>query len=323
MKSLIDDPLFLTKLSARVLGGRAFQIKTQPCVRFFANLQRWLTTGMLGAIVYGRPRLGKTSASRWVLNAMRIKLGNVPWIEIPVRKQHLTSERAFFQHILHCASSKYYNKGSAADRRDRLKEALIMRARRSPLRAVILFFDEAQLLDETHYFWLMNISNELELHGFRVFCLLVGQHQLFHRRETFLSEGLEEIVGRFMTEAWAFPGIESFKEFEDCLIEFDDVVYPENSGLVFVAQFVPLAHQAGWRLKQVAPALWERFFQQCGGGGNDGRVIIPMHYFCSAVTNLLDQISRIDTENIEINVNVIEAAVDRSGFKNAIFALKR
>ena len=323
MKMSKADPLFLTKLSARALGGRAFLIKTEPSIRFFSHLHRWLTTGMLGAIVYGRPRLGKTSAARWVLRAVSQKIGAVPWIEIPTRKQHLTSERGFFQHLLHCAHNKYYKKGTGADRRDRFKEVLIARARRSPLRTVILFFDEAQLLEEIHYSWLMNISNEVEMEGYRVFCLLVGQHQLSNRRGAFLSEGLEEIVGRFMTEEWAFPGIESFEDFKACLVEFDDVVYPANDDKPFVANFAPKAHQSGWRLKDTATMMWNEISIQWKSCGCTGNPIIPMHYFCAAVTNILNQICKIDAEQIAIEKIDIKLAVNLSGFRNAVSALSQ
>lgn len=318
-----DDPLFFAKLTTRVLGGRAFQIKTEPCIKLFSNLQRWLSTGMLGAIVYGRPRLGKTSAARWVLKTLPIKFGNVPWIEVPARRQNLTSERAFFQHILHCANSKFYNIGTTADKRDRLREALVTRARKSPIRTVIIFFDEAQLLDEMHYSWLVNISNELELDGFRAFFLLIGQHQLCTRRETFVAEGIEEVVGRFMTECWSFPGIGVFGEFENCLIEFDAVEYPEGEGIAFVAQFVPKAYAAGWRLTNIAKQLWDSFNRVSKSEENNDKFVIPMHYFCSAVINLLEHIRKEDNENLQLSNKTVNSAVERSGFVNAQIALRR
>jgi hypothetical protein len=321
MSSPTNDSLFLTKLSAGVLAGRLFLIKTQPCVRLFAHLSRWLTTGTLGAVVYGRPRLGKTSASRWVLASLREHLGPIPWVEIPVRKETLASERAFFQHLLHCVRHRFYNKGSSTDKRDRFIEALYKRARRSSTRTVILFFDEAQLLNETHYQWMINISNELEVRGYRLFCLLVGQHELVSRKNSFMAQGREEIVGRFMTEDWAFPGIEMLPEFKKCLEEFDAVIYPQHEGKPFLAYFLPIAYQAGWRLSQTAESMWLKFSEQWQAAGRKDNPIIPMHYFCSAVINLLYELSKNDNIYLDASEKVINFAVNRSGYKNALKAL--
>ena len=165
----------LRTILTRVMAGRAFMIKTSPATTYLVKLKSWLTTGSHGAMIHGRPRLGKTMATRWVLRTVRELIGYVPSIEIPIRDQRVASEREFFQHVLHCAKHKFYDIGTAGDRRDRLTEWLVIMARRSPVNAVILFFDEAQDLTERQYRWLLNIDNELDMRGYRLFCLLVGQ----------------------------------------------------------------------------------------------------------------------------------------------------
>ncbi len=119
-------------LVSRLLAGRAFLVKTPPCIAFFAYLKRWLLTGNSGGVVFGWPRLGKTSATRWVLRAVQEIFGTLPFIEIPIRKQHLAHEGAFFQHLCRCGRQRHYARGTVADRRDRCIEMLIGRARRSP-----------------------------------------------------------------------------------------------------------------------------------------------------------------------------------------------
>lgn len=309
------------KLTARVLVGRAFLIKTPVCAKLYMHIERWLTCGMLGAVVYGRPRLGKTSAARWALSALSKVLVPVSWIEVPVRRQHLDNEGAFFQFLLQCTRSRYYNKGTVANKRDRFTEALATRARRSPIKTVILFFDEAQLLTELHYHWLINISNELEQRGLRLFCLLVGQHQLVSRKDTFIAEGLEEIVGRFMIEGWAFPGIQTFAEFEGCLKEYSGVVYPEEGGQPFAAYYVPLAVDRGWQLESVAPPLWDQFLKKWSCAGREGNPIIPMHYFSSALINLLNRLSKIDDAALVIPEKMYVKAVAQSGYESSIITL--
>lgn len=310
-------------LTTRVLLGRAFLIRTPACIKLYAHMERWLINGLLGAIIYGRSRLGKTSAARWVLRALQETIAPIPWIEVPARKQHLTNEGAFFQFLLHCARNRYYNKGTVANRRDRLTETLAIRARRSPTKTIILFFDEAQLLTEHHYYWLLNISNELEVLGLRLFCLLVGQHQLVDRQSSFVLEGREEIVGRFMTESWAFPGIEDLHQSEKCLNEYGDTLYPAKDGRPFPAYYVPKAVCAGWKMIELAQPLWEQFSQRWSTATGSNAPIIPMHYFNSAIVNLLNQLRKVDGPELTVTEKMVSKAVKESGFSNAIVALQR
>lgn len=319
-----QDPGHLVKLSAKVLGGRAFLIKTPPSIQYFSHLTRWLTTGMLGALVYGRPRLGKTSATRWVLSAIKQTLGPVSCIEIPARSHALISEGGFFQHILTCSDQKLSKRGTNADRRDRVRHMLLTRARKSPIGAVIFFIDEAQLLLDVHFEWLMNISNELEADGYRLFCLLVGQHQLIARKEYFVHAGRAEIVGRFMTEDWAFPGITTQVDLRDCLKELDAAIYPARSDTPFIANFLPQAYIAGWRTELLTERLWcvfSEIAQDCGLEG--GNMIIPMHYFSTTLTNLLNALHPLDArENIKVPEDILITSVERSGYRNALHAMK-
>lgn len=319
MKQTSQD---LTTLTTSILAGRAFLIKTAACIWLFTHLKRWLTTGILGAIVYGRPRLGKTSGCRWVLRTLTDTLGTIPWVEIPIRKSTRIDEGAFFQFLLVCCGHKLAHKGRVSDKRDRLHEALLRKARRSPTRTIILFIDEAQLLTEEQYYWLHNISNELDMQGCRVFFLLVGQHQLIHRKETFMLLGYEEIVGRFMTEDVSFPGVESLDQIQECLQGYDVTIYPQDSGQYFPSLYVPLAYDAGWRLEHIAEPLWEQFKSSWVKAGRIGNPIIPMSYLSSSVTNLLNDLAKRDKPSLVVADEFISRAVFHSGFASAVAVLR-
>ena len=145
--------------------------------------------------------------------------------------------------------SPWGNRGTVADKRDRLFEALLGRARRSSIRMVILFIDEAHELEELHYQWLRNISNELDAAGYRLFCLLVGQQELATKRESLFVEGMEQIVSRFMTEIWTFSGLRKVADLQSVFNGFDLAVYPPDNGRPFLDYFAPLAYAQGWKLE--------------------------------------------------------------------------
>lgn len=320
---LTNTPLTQSLLLSRLLAGRAFLVKTPVCIAYYAILQRWLLTGTQGAVVFGRPRLGKTSGTRWVLRAIQQIFGKIAFIEIPVRKQHMAHEGGFFQFICKCGHHRHYKDGSVADRRDRCTEMLVERARRSPTRMVILFFDEAQQLSQLQYEWLVNISNEMEQAGYRVFFLLVGQSELAKKREELTDKGMEQIVGRFMTEKWSFTGLASKSDLEAVLEGYDMATYPPGDiqAKSFISYFVPEAYQANWRLKCLADKLWSAYEEAWKTCTAKGSLILPMHYVNSVVASLLNTASQQDSALLAVSEKEIMKAVKSSGFIAATAAL--
>lgn len=301
-------------LVSRVLAGRAFLVKTPACIEYYTKLKSWFSMGIQGAIVVGRPRLGKTSGTRWVLGAIQMVFGKVPYVEIPIRKQHLHNEGAFFQFMLKCCKHKYYNRGSVADKRDRLFEALLARARRSSIRMVILFIDEAQELEELHYQWLRNISNELDSAGYRIFCLLVGQKELINKRNSLLVEEMEQIVSRFMTEVSMFSGLRNVGELQSVLNGFDLAVYPAENGRPFLEYFAPMAYAHGWKLKDLAQQIWSEYELCWNNLSIDFPIEVGMQYVTSTVTKILQHASECDQSSMEIKKGTIKECVKNCGF---------
>ena len=261
-------------------------------------------------------------ATRWVLRTVRELIGYVPSIEIPIREQRVASEREFFQHILHCAKHRFYDVGSAGDRRDRLAEWLVIRARRSLVNAVILFLDEAQFLTEHHYRWLLNIDNELDMRGCRLFCLLVGQPELCGKKIQLIEKGMEQIVGRFMVREYEFPGIRSLDQLTDSFSEFNNTEYPAGSGEKFPSNFIPQAVGAGFVLQDLAPATWSAFETLWSAAGIDEAFEIPMHYLTAALTEILDSLTKFDTSNLQVPEVMIRKCVAASGYSESLRSLK-
>lgn len=316
------DDQRLRKMLTMVMAGRAFMIKTSPATIYLLKMKTWLITGSHGAMIYGRVRLGKTMATRWVLRAIRELIGYVPFIEVPIREQRVASEREFFQHILHCAKHRFYDVGSAGDRRDRLAEWLVIRARRSPVNAFILFIDEAQYLTEHHYRWLLNIDNELDMRGCRLFCLLVGQPNLSEKKIQLIDKGLEQIVGRFMVREYEFPGICTEDQLTDCFTEFNNTEYPAGTGAKFPSSFIPQAVGGGFMLQDLVPATWSEFQKLWSAAQIAEGFEIPMHYLTAALTEMLDNLSKVDTEKLRVPESIIKKCVAASGYSESLRALK-
>ncbi|MDI1309327.1 MAG: ATP-binding protein [Methylotenera sp.] len=311
-----------TNLSTRLLAGRAFLIKTPQAALYLKLMSSWLTTGSQGAIIYGRPRLGKTSATRWTLHMLPEIIGRFPVVEIPVRGQFVASEKAFFQHLLTCIKHRHAMIGTAGDKRDRFSQWLINRAIRSPINGAVLFLDEAQLLQNQHYDWLVNISNELDKNGCRLFCLLVGQTELIEKKNELINEGREQIVGRFMVREHEFVGLVSEKDIISILNEFDHTIYPSGSDKLFAESFIPLGIHSGFKLASLGPGMWQTFEKLWLEQGLFGQINIPMHYFTSALISTLNIMVSKDKCNLSISHDVLVNAVSASGFKESLRILK-
>jgi hypothetical protein len=311
-----------TKLSTRLIAGRAFLIKTPQSAYYLKQMKNWLTTGSQGALVYGRPRLGKTSATRWTLRMLPELIGSFPSVEIPVRGQNIASERAFFQHLLRCVKHRHAMVGTAGDKRDRFSEFLISRALRSPINGAVLFFDEAQLLQDRQYDWLLNISNELDKNGCRLFCLLVGQSELTRTKTRFIDDGKEQIVGRFMVRELEFSGIRTQEDLVSTLNEFHKTIYPIGSGQLFAENFIPLAIKGGFDLASIGPAMWQSFEDLWIRAGLEDKVTIPMHYFTAALIGVLNSLVSKDKEGCDVSHDIIQKSITASGYIESLKILK-
>ncbi|NOT15097.1 MAG: ATP-binding protein [Methylotenera sp.] len=307
-----------TKISTRMMAGRAFLIKTPICANYLKVISNWLTTGSHGGLVYGQPRLGKTSATRWALKMLVELIGNFPLIEVPVRNQNIASEKAFFQHILHCVRHRHYMVGSAGDKRDALNEWLVTRAKRATINAAVIFFDEAQFLKNEHYKWLLNISNELDINGCRLFCLLVGQPELEEVKTNFIETGKEQIVGRFMARELEFTGISAQEDLISALIEFHNTIYPIENNILFAENFIPQAINSGFKLNALGPAMWSAFETLWIASGVSGSVVVPMHYFTAALIGTLNTLVDSDGEFLDIQQSIVMDAVKASGFRESL-----
>lgn len=231
-------------------------------------------------------------------------------------------QREFFQHVLRCARHKHYRDGTAGDKRDCLTEWLVARAQRSPINSAVIFIDEAHLLTEQHFNWLLNIGNEMDASGCRLFCLLVGQAELAKRKVEYIGEGLEQIVGRFMVRELDFPAIKSQEEVEECYSQFHDTHYPTGSEILFPENFLPRAVADGFHLKNLAPASWSAFEKEWHSVGLDSDPLIPMHYLTATLTGILNALVSHDAPSLSVQSKIIRQAVRESGYLESIQSLK-
>jgi hypothetical protein len=276
----------------------------------------WVDNRTPGGVIYGHPRMGKTRAIQYIMQALPQEFGlALPMTVLRCREYLRPSEGVFFEDVLRALGHRLLG-GTAAAKRDRVTEYWYEQARASRQNRLILFVDDAQRLQPTHYEWLMDIYNDLEAIGVYLSVLLVGQPELAYQRSAFVETKKLQIVGRFMTLQHGFHGLRHAQDVRARLEGYDEhSEYPADSGWSFSRYFFPRAFETGWRLADSAEDLWEAFRQvRSESGLPGGHFEVPMQYFCRTVEHFLRRYQTSDEDAPTLSIEVGRDAVCRSGY---------
>ncbi len=156
---------YVTAGSHPIENGR-YLIATSEIERLFNAICQWIDNRSPGAIVYGRPRLGKSKAIDYIMKILPDEYKKkLPVYKIICRHYKYANEGVFFEDLLRDVGHNLAYSGKANIKRDRLTRFLIEQGERSQQHRIILFVDEAHRLHELHYGWLMDVYNELDRVG--------------------------------------------------------------------------------------------------------------------------------------------------------------
>ena len=229
---------------------RNYRVATTAIESFVDLVERCLRVLMPGALVYARPRMGKTHAVDYVcLHLARVR-PEVLTIRMSCEHHRTDFEGPFFGSLLIAAGAS----GDVLKRSITVKRQELIRRLRGRLAArkghiVALFCDEAQRQSRNSYEWLRDVHDQLAYHGIRLITFLIGQPRLLAQKAGFQMSGDEQIVARFMIEQMLFHGIRDASEAATCLAGYDKTRYPEGSGPTFTGYFLAKSFAAGLHLE--------------------------------------------------------------------------
>ena len=294
---------------------RNYRVATAAIESFVDLVERCLRVLIPGALVYARPRMGKTHAIDYVCLHLGRSRPDVLTLRMSCEHHRTDFEGPFFSALLIAAGATGEAlKASNTDKRQelirRLRERLA--ARRGYI--VVLFCDEAQRQSKNAYEWLRDVHDQLAYHGIRLITFLVGQPQLLAQKGRFQMSGDEQIVARFMIEQLEFSGIQDAADAATCLAGYDQTRYPEHSGPTFTGFFLPQGVAAGLRLEDCGADLWNAFVRAHAEAQLAGAPEIQMDYFTRAVESLLGQGKRLDSSLLKLDEGHWMRAVEESGY---------
>jgi hypothetical protein len=299
-----------------IQGGR-YLIDTIEINYVKEKIIKWTSQKLPGAIIYGDTRLGKTRSIDYLEKIFEIEFkDSIKVFRVNCKKfNSKPNEDSFLKFFLRDIGHKLYNEGKASAKRDRLYKYLYNEGNMSKKKHILLFFDDAQRLNETEYDWLMDLFNELDLYGITLTSILVGQLELKHKRDNFIFADMRQIVGRFMIQEHKFKGIKDKVALEYMLAAFDySTEYPEKSGWSYTRYFFPTGFSFGNRLVDFTESLWELFLKLNEKAGIRKPLEIPMHHLI-AMINMIFCKYGIHGECLEwINLTHWKESIQESGY---------
>ncbi|CAD6562214.1 hypothetical protein LMG28727_07687 [Paraburkholderia kirstenboschensis] len=260
-----------------------YRLATPEIEAFYELVTRCLRYRIMGALIYGPSRVGKTRAIEYVRLLLARQYPKITTYHAQCEHKPRHAEGPFFATLLEAVGDHAPNAGTSSAKRSRLSLRIREAAARSGSNAVFMFLDEAQRFNENEYEWLRDVHDVLDRQQIKLFTFLVGQEELLAQKTALQLAGKTQIVARLMVDELAFYGIRNAQDVATCLNGYDQTAYPEGTPWSFTRFYVPEAFDAGYRLVSDARQLWQTFEAAHHKASLPGNLDLPMESFVRAV----------------------------------------
>lgn len=267
-----------------IFVSNQFNIATQEILLLKEKTLEWIGNGIPGAIIYGRPRIGKTRAILYISAKLKEKYGRELPVFIYNATNHVPKDKYLYSELLKVVGHIDSEKGTVTALKERLMNSLASYACNTKYRKIVLFIDEAYHLADKDFQWLMDIYNNLNLKNIHMSIFLIGTEELKAKKQALILSRQHQIVGRFMVEESRFHGIKSIKDMSICLYNFDvPYTLENNEKIIFTKYYFPRAYEDGKRLTKCADLLMQIFEKNMKEIGIPATSEIPMMYFITTL----------------------------------------
>lgn len=245
----------------RYLGSIQYTVPTKSILDLQNKVEEWISMNDCGAIIYGESRAGKTRAIRYIALHLKEKYSTQLPVYTFTATDHVPTQKTFYASLLASIGHEEPHKGTAVQMRQRLVNRIIVNALDTKYRRAVLFIDEAYLLSDKEYLWLIDIYNELNLQDILFTVFLFGTKELKQQKISYISAGKKQIVLRFMVNEFEFKGITNQREAAICMASVDKPFKPNGwkEDVILSKLFFPLSYQDGLKLSYYAEDLWNAF----------------------------------------------------------------
>ncbi len=300
---------------------KRYIMSTPEIERAIDRMSQWIENRIPGAMIWGRPRLGKTRAIRYAITVLPQMFNQTfPVFMFSCKRYRQPNENTFYEDLLKDLGHALFSSGKANAKRGRIVKFLHERALVNGNNQVVLLIDDAQHLNELHYEWLMDVYNELDNVGINLTVILCGQEELLSQRSAFIATKKQQLVGRFMIHEYHFRGVKNVSDLQRCLESYDNyeiAEYPERSGWSYTRYYFPERFKEGFRLKNYSQDFFDTIRELRGESGVTSKPEIPMQYITLCIAYIMKSYG-VDGQNVEIlNQTHWKQAIIKSGYIEA------
>ena len=251
-----------------------------------------VSDGHAGGVIYAPTRTGKSTTIELLVTDLRSFTDSCcesfesETVAIEAEDRLVMSEGGFWEWALrkfeHAQARKHL---SPSVKRDLVYEYVKGLASRSPSGRLIMFVDEAQILDLTELGWFADLFNNVRKDGFEFILILVGSYHLHEWIKELNGKRHEHVRSRFFAMEHRLTGLISLEDFRRCLRRFDTDTSAIDGRHSITEHFQPKWFNAGGRLEKRADFIRNGFMEVLGKPIEAFEV--RMEYFALAVRYIL------------------------------------
>lgn len=275
---------------ARFFSSDRNTIVTPEIARLLSKITNWIEYGNTGAVIYGRQRIGKSRAVRYIAQDLHRTYGNNLPTLLLNENMHKPTARYFYQEMLQIVGDPFSSKGTVSDMRKRLIDRLLTESKGTDYGMVVLFIDEAQHLYDNDYLWLIDIYNCLDVEDVQFSVILIGQPELKEQRLSYgKNPKTQQIYGRFMTTTLEYKGIQNLNELTVIMnsLEKELNCYVDDERINMTKQFFPRAFHENDSIVNTSKDFWSAFKSIQNKYNINDNEDLPMEYFMKAYLHCL------------------------------------
>lgn len=311
----------ISAMTLRKLKSPDFMIATKSIFDLYEKIHDWVLAGDCGAMIYGRTRIGKTSAINYISNKFKEEYGEEFPVLIWTLTDHVSTDKTFYASIINAMSIGEIKTRmeTALNLKERVVNYIRIQASGTPLRRVVFMIDEAWKLAAKEFDWLMDLYNTLQnKYNVQMSVFLFGTRELLSLKDCLMSHNQNQIVERFMLNTYRFYGIQSEMELGMCLMELDrSNIYgvSEKNNKTLSDFYFPDAYRDEKAIfYNLSLEYWEAF-QTVKKINNIKEKDIPMMYFMASFLKLLIHYGKCSEEpDYFIDKNQIVKCIEETGY---------
>ena len=303
INNISAEDKMISAMTLRKLKSPEFMIATKSIFDLYEKMDNWILTGDCGAMIYGRTRVGKTSAINYISHKLKQQYGEDFPVLIWTLTDHVATDKSFYASIISAMDIGEIKTRTetALNLKERVINYMRIRASATPLKRIVFMIDEAWKLAAKEFDWLMDLYNTLQnKYDVQMSVFLFGTKELLALKDCLISDNQNQIVERFMLNNHRFYGIRSDMELGMCLMELDRATVYDISGNRYEQKlsefYFPEAYKDGNAVFYTLTLDYWEAFQSIKKTYNIKENDIPMMYFMGSFLKLLTRFGKCSEE---------------------------